>query len=94
MATVTVPVGEHRVTLSPDGTVQVDVVVLLPTDWKRLVSVVRTHYEDLGLSPRQVRRQPSSLLRPAPLWIRLVTFGRIRDLPGGPSLPKGVVQYR
>lgn len=79
---VTISVGEHRVALAPDGVTTVDGVSISPTDWKRLTEVVTGHHVRLGLAPDRSHRQPSSLIRVAPWWVRFVTFGKVSYLPG------------
>ena len=85
-STVTVTEGGHPLSLSPDGYVTLGSEVMSPQDWGRIASVVRGHHVRLGLVPDTSKRRPMGLLRPAPLWIKVATVGRVRYLPGGPSL--------
>ena len=88
--TETISVGEHRVVLAPDGTTTVDGVSISPTDWKEMVRRVSGHLIRVGVAPDTSHRQPRTLLRMAPWWVRLVTFGQVLYLPGVtiPDLPK------
>ena len=85
-STITIHVGAHQVVLSPEGTVQVDVVAVSRDDWKKLAEVVHSYHVRLGLAPETKRGGSRGFIRAAPLWIKLVTLGKVQQLPVGPSL--------
>lgn len=91
--TTTYRVDDHVLVVAPDGTVRMDEVPFTFEDWRKLTDKVQRIHEALGLVKRPGHRQPHSLVKPAPLWVRLVTFGQVTHLPGGPSL-KGLRVYR
>ena len=84
--TATLTVANHRMVLSPDGTIQVDDVVFLPPAWSKIVEVGNSHLVRRGLKAGH-RCQPRSFLKPAPLWVRLFTFGRVHSIPSAGLAP-------
>ena len=84
--------GGHKLELEPNGDVILDGVALDASLWRKIAEVVHGHHVRLGQAPDTSHRQPRSLLRAAPLWIRIATFGRVADLPAGPSL-RGIRRY-
>ena len=85
-STITVTEFGHSLSLAPDGSVTLGGETMSPQEWGRIAAVVRGHHVRLGLVPDTSKRRPMGLLRPAPLWIKVATVGRVRYLPGGPSL--------
>ena len=83
---VPTPATPSRPLGAPSPASNADVVSLPLEDWLRLVKSAHGHHVRLGLVPDTKPRRPLLFVAPAPLWVRIVTLGRVRTLPTGPSL--------